>query len=121
MAAAILVFIGNVIWGRSFGPAAADDPWGGPSLEWATTSPPPSYNFDYLPIVEGRYPLWARQGEGMVVSGLRINVPEVLITTVLDSQPDHRWVLPGPSIAFFGWVWPKRRGLRAEHEIATVA
>jgi cytochrome c oxidase subunit 1/cytochrome c oxidase subunit I+III len=38
-----------------------DDPWGGDSLEWATTSPPPEYNFAALPIVEGRHPLWDRR------------------------------------------------------------
>lgn len=30
------------------------DPWDGRSLEWATSSPPPSYNFAILPTVEGR-------------------------------------------------------------------
>ncbi|MEO6607837.1 MAG: cbb3-type cytochrome c oxidase subunit I [Aestuariivirga sp.] len=30
------------------------DPWDGRSLEWATSSPPPAYNFAVLPQVEGR-------------------------------------------------------------------
>jgi cytochrome c oxidase subunit 1/cytochrome c oxidase subunit I+III len=38
-----------------------DDPWGGDSLEWATTSPPPLYNFAAIPFVEGRHPLWDRR------------------------------------------------------------
>ncbi len=29
------------------------DPWGGRTLEWATTSPPPFYNFAVRPVVEG--------------------------------------------------------------------
>ncbi|MDB5535275.1 MAG: cytochrome bo3 quinol oxidase subunit 1 apoprotein [Devosia sp.] len=32
----------------------AGDPWDGRSLEWATPSPPPPYNFAALPQVEGR-------------------------------------------------------------------
>ena len=30
------------------------DPWNGRSLEWATTSPPPFYNFAEIPVVTGR-------------------------------------------------------------------
>ena len=35
------------------------DPWDGRSLEWATSSPPPAYNFAVLPEVEGRDAYWA--------------------------------------------------------------
>lgn len=35
-----------------------DDPWAADTLEWATTSPPPVYNFAAIPFVEGRHPLW---------------------------------------------------------------
>ncbi len=30
------------------------DPWAGRSLEWASSSPPPAYNFAVIPVVEGR-------------------------------------------------------------------
>ncbi len=34
------------------------DPWNGRSLEWATASPPPAYNFAVLPNVEGEDAFW---------------------------------------------------------------
>ncbi len=40
------------------GKRAGDDPWDAWTLEWATTSPPPEYNFEALPEVRSRRPLW---------------------------------------------------------------
>lgn len=41
---------------------AGDDPWGGYSLEWATSSPPPEFNFHSLPPIRSERPVWdARQ------------------------------------------------------------
>jgi cytochrome o ubiquinol oxidase subunit 1 len=34
------------------------DPWDGRSLEWATASPPPDFNFAVLPVIEGEEPYW---------------------------------------------------------------
>lgn len=39
------------------GRAAGADPWGGQTLEWATTSPPPPHNFDALPEIRSATPL----------------------------------------------------------------
>ncbi len=38
---------------------ASNDPWNGRSLEWATASPPPVYNFAVIPVVDQIDPLWA--------------------------------------------------------------
>ncbi len=43
--------------------AAGNDPWNGRTLEWATSSPPPVYNFAHIPQVHGRDAFWAmKQG-----------------------------------------------------------
>jgi cytochrome c oxidase subunit I len=45
-------------WWRSLrrGTPAGDDPWGGSSLEWATSSPPPEHNFERLPRIRSARP-----------------------------------------------------------------
>ena len=49
IALAMLVFLVNVARLAAPPRAAGDDPWGGQTLEWATSSPPPRHNFDVLP------------------------------------------------------------------------
>ncbi len=42
-----------------------DDPWGGQTLEWSTTSPPPVHNFtEPIPVVTSATPLVATDEEG---------------------------------------------------------
>jgi cytochrome o ubiquinol oxidase subunit 1 len=43
------------------------DPWNGRTLEWATASPPPEYNFAVLPRVESVDAFWALKQRGPVV------------------------------------------------------
>src|SRR5262244_293659 len=50
--------VANVLWSLRRGAPAGDDPWDAWTLEWSTTSPPPEYNFETLPEVRSRRPLW---------------------------------------------------------------
>jgi len=47
---------------------AGDNPWNAWTLEWATSSPPPAYNFAALPAITSARPLWDLQHPGVVAS-----------------------------------------------------
>ncbi|HEV3163096.1 MAG TPA: cytochrome c oxidase subunit I [Isosphaeraceae bacterium] len=53
-----LFLVVNLFGSLRKGPPAGDDPWDAWTLEWTTTSPPPSYNFESIPVVHSRRPLW---------------------------------------------------------------
>jgi cytochrome c oxidase subunit I+III len=93
----VLLFVANVLFALRHGALAGDNPWDAPSLEWATSSPPPSHSFDFIPIVQSGHPLW-RDEHGLVVTGLSAHQPEVLVTRAVDAAPDHRIVLPGAAL-----------------------
>jgi cytochrome c oxidase subunit I+III len=100
IAVSIAIFAVNVLRSVRGGAVAGADPWGGPGLEWATTSPPPGYNFHHIPIAESREPLWNETGLLPVAVGLRNDRREILVTSALDAVPDNRHEHPGPS------AWP---------------
>jgi cytochrome c oxidase subunit I+III len=100
IAVSMLVFLVNVARSLRVGEAAGANPWGAETLEWAAASPPRPYNFAFIPVVEGREPMWQHPAELPAVEGLRTDVREVLVTTLLDAEPDSRHRHPGPTI------WP---------------
>lgn len=95
-----LVFFIDAIRSWSFGRPAGDNPWNAPTLEWATSSPPPPYNFRSIPVVDDRNPLWSQAETLPVTSGMRTDRRELLITGVVEALPEARESSPQDS------VWP---------------
>ena len=105
LALGVLVFIVNHFVSSRRGEEAGRDPWDGDTLEWATTSPPPHYNFLVIPTVTSGNPLWdqpelaeqQRTGKG----GLKLDRGhETIGTTVLDAETEASLVMPQ------GSIWP---------------
>ena len=94
LGAGVLITAANYVVSLRKGEPAGPDPWRGETLEWATTSPPPEYNFETIPTVRSREPVWDQEE-------LRMGRPqppdqggyeleeghETLSTSVLDASP----------------------------------
>jgi cytochrome c oxidase subunit 1 len=95
-----VLFLWNVIVSAKHGDMAGDNPWNAGTLEWATTSPPQPYNFSRIPFVTHREPLWRETERLPVVTGLAVNMRQLISGTVAEAIPLHRESSPTPSI------WP---------------
>jgi cytochrome c oxidase subunit 1 len=100
IAVSVLLFIVNVLRSRRHGAPAGNDPWGAGTLEWSVASPPPAGNFEMVPVVHARDPLWEAGKLPSHVTGLANDYREILVTSVADAELDHRLWLPSSSI------WP---------------
>jgi cytochrome c oxidase subunit I+III len=100
LAAGFLLFFIDVMRSGRRGEPAGDNPWDAGTLEWATASPPPAYNFARIPVVTSANPLWEHRQELPVVCGLRVERRELLITSLAEARPQARESSPNNSI------WP---------------
>ena len=105
IALSVLLFLFTIGLSLWRGAAKGRDPWGASTLEWAATSAPRPYNFAFIPAVQDLGPLWTFPSELPAVTGLRTDVRDVLITTLLDARPDSRHRHPPPTI------WPFMAGV----------
>jgi hypothetical protein len=99
LAFGIFLTLVNAVRSARAGELAGADPWGAGTLEWACASPPRICNFEAIPVVHGRDPLWQGVPDGGAdhVAGLAADAREVLVTTVADAKPDSRQLFPGPT------------------------
>src|SRR3954464_5856413 len=100
LVAGFLVFFIDAIRSVRHGLPAGDNPWNAATLEWATSSPPPPYNFARIPVVGGSNPLWDSPDVLRVATGLRTDRREVVVTTLTTARPEAREASPRNSI------WP---------------
>jgi cytochrome c oxidase subunit I+III len=97
----------NWVWSRFKGQPAGNNPWEADTLEWATTSPPPDWNFEAIPVVSSRHPLWdegpmaeASSGDDEATKSLGTSGAldrETPITTGLDARPEETMGIPDPT------------------------
>ncbi|TGP86004.1 MULTISPECIES: cytochrome c oxidase subunit I [unclassified Mesorhizobium] len=99
LAAGFLLFFIDAIRSARAGATASANPWGATTLEWATPSPPPSYNFAKLPLVDSLEPIHDDAFLPAAI-GLRVDRRELLITSVVEAAPEARESSSGDSI------WP---------------
>jgi cytochrome c oxidase subunit I+III len=103
LATGILVVMVDAVWSYRRGALAGPDPWGAADLEWATSSPPPHYNFLEIPTVRSATPLWDQPElleMGRRIHDLRMTLAEghdTLGTSVVDAEGEAVLAMPGPT------------------------
>ena len=103
LATGILVLVVNVVYSLLYGAEAGPNPWDAPTLEWATSSPPPSYNFEVIPSVASRHPLWESRlneahGQSVIERGVVLDEHhETLGVSSIDAEPEIIFKMPSES------------------------
>jgi cytochrome c oxidase subunit I+III len=107
----VLLTVINMAVSHFRGPRAPDNPWEADTLEWATSSPPPEYNFEAVPVVASRHPLWDQQPLPVADSGsddatkafgpVGAHEHTTPVTGGLRAAPERTMQIPEPTILPF--------------------
>ena len=103
----ILLLLVNIFVSLRRGRIAGPNPWDAPTLEWSVSSPPPPYNFDVIPHVASRHPLWEDRLEeseartSLIEGYLLDHGRETIGTTPMDADIDLILKMPEDSYAPF--------------------
>jgi cytochrome c oxidase subunit I+III len=57
----VLLFVVNFAWSLKRGRPAGHNPWNADTLEWSEPSPPPNAQFQFIPEIRSRHPLWEQE------------------------------------------------------------
>jgi len=88
------------------GAPAGNDPFGGDTLEWSTTSPPPEYNYAVIPKVSSPYAMWDVEDREEDARNLELGRKtleqghETAASTAVDAEWDEILEMPSHS------AWP---------------
>jgi cytochrome o ubiquinol oxidase subunit 1 len=80
------------------------DPWDGRTLEWATSSPPPAYNFAIIPEVHERDAFWDMK-QKRDVSGTKAPKPHYEDIVMPKNTAVGIYISAFAFLAGFGFVW----------------
>ncbi|KTW16931.1 cytochrome o ubiquinol oxidase subunit I [Sphingomonas sanguinis] len=97
---AFLVQIGVSIWKKEELRDVTGDPWDGRTLEWATSSPPPDYNFAFTPVIhelDAWYDMKDKKAEAPTEGYRPIHMPKNTGTGVI--------IAALSTAAGFGMIW----------------
>jgi cytochrome c oxidase subunit I+III len=107
LAVGFLLVLWNLVASYRNGRKAPANPWGGDTLEWSISSPPPPFSFEAPPVVGSRHPVWEGPPEDAPgplerASAAMRAKPEAwratLVTDALDAKPQSVQWLPGPTL-----------------------
>ena len=119
IAASVLLFVINFFRAMQQEPNAPDNPWDAATLEWATSSPPPEHDFDVIPVVRARDPLWYNRDHNIqpeAPTGEHIHLPPPsyypmliaigMVTMALGPLAHVAFTALGAVVVLYGiWGW----------------
>jgi heme/copper-type cytochrome/quinol oxidase subunit 3 len=106
LAVGVVVLVWNMVQALRHGQVAGDNPWDAWTLEWATTSPPPPYNFAVLPPIASARPLWDVHHPRAMAAGVEAGGGNVVRSVV--PQPARPWLLerwPAPIVGMLAFIF----------------